>query len=74
MSVVESLKAFYNQFEDIQPCGFTDLWSVLAAGEEAQTTIKEVYRERLVGRLIITVKFIDGSEYDVTISDKRKWV
>ena len=58
----------------VTPDAFTDLWATLIAGDESQLTIQEISRERLAGKLEVRLRFIDGREYDVVISDARKWV
>ena len=73
MSVVESLAGYFKK-SDIEPCALTDLWAVLAAGEEAGMAVQEVSREMLCGRLNIRVRTLDGKEYEIDISSARKWV
>ena len=73
MGVVESLKEYF-QKEKIEPCELTDLWAVLATGDEAQLVVSEISREVLCSRLNIRVRMVNGKEYEIDITPARKWV
>lgn len=74
MGVVESLSGTFKKKEDVEDCPLSNVWAVLAAGDEAQMSITEISRESLCVRLNIRIRFIDGKEYEIDITKGRKWV